>query len=119
MFGQLYHLLIVLLGLVLLIVPGIIAALALSQTYRIMADNPQMSITDAMQRSHDIMKGHRGEYFLLNLSFIGWALLCILTLGLGFFILAPYISTTTSLYYNYLTSYKQSELEELGSKLVE
>jgi uncharacterized membrane protein len=110
-------LVIVILGIVLLIVPGIIAALALSQTYYIMNDNPEMSITDAMQKSHEMMKGHRGEFFLLNLSFIGWALLCILTLGLGFFVLAPYVSTTNAIYYNYLSEYKNKEIEELGSNL--
>jgi uncharacterized membrane protein len=61
---------IIFLGILLLIVPGIIAALALSQTYRIMKDNPSMSITDAMQKSHEMMKGHRGDYFLFNLSYV-------------------------------------------------
>ncbi len=93
---------IVLLGVVLLIVPGIIAALALSQTYNIMNDNPNMSVPDALRKSHELMKGHRTDYFLFNLSFIGWALLCILTLGLGFLILGPYISTSNAVYYNYL-----------------
>ncbi|MBU3677924.1 MAG: DUF975 family protein [Chitinophagaceae bacterium] len=93
---------IVLLGVVLLIVPGIIAALALSQTYNIMNDNPNMSVPDAMRKSHELMKGHRTDYFLFNLSFFGWALLCILTLGLGFLILGPYISTSNAVYYNYL-----------------
>lgn len=93
---------IILIGILLLIVPGIIAALALSQTYNIMNDNPKMSVPDAMRKSHELMKGHRTDYFLFNLSFIGWALLCILTLGLGFLILGPYISTSNALYYKYL-----------------
>jgi uncharacterized membrane protein len=94
--------LIILVGILLLIIPGIIAALALSQTYNIMNDNPNMSPSDAMRKSHEMMKGHRTDYFLFNLSFIGWALLCILTLGLGFLILGPYISTSNALYYKYL-----------------
>ncbi|MBL7764851.1 MAG: DUF975 family protein [Chitinophagaceae bacterium] len=110
--------LIVLLGCLLLIVPGIIAALALSQTYRIMHDNPQMSITDAMQKSHDMMKGHRGDYFIFNLSFIGWALLCILTLGLGFLILGPYVATSNSIYYNKLSGYMNQDIEQIGTELV-
>jgi uncharacterized membrane protein len=110
-------LLIVLAGFICLIVPGFIAIIALSQTYRIMADNPSMSCTDAMQRSHELMKGHRMEFFLMNLSFIGWAFLCLLTVGLGFFILAPYIATTNAVYYNYLISYK-GQIDEIGSELV-
>jgi uncharacterized membrane protein len=86
----------------LLILPGIIVSLAISQTYNIMNDNPEMSPIDAMRKSHELMKGHRTDYFLFNLSFIGWALLCILTLGLGFLILGPYISTSNALYYKYL-----------------
>lgn len=93
---------IVLLGVVLLIIPGIIAALALSQTYNIMNDNRDLSVPDALRKSHELMKGHRTDYFLFNLSFIGWALLCILTLGLGFLILGPYISTSNAIYYRYL-----------------
>jgi uncharacterized membrane protein len=109
---------IVFLGILLLIVPGIIAALALSQTYRIMKDNPSMSITDAMQKSHEMMKGHRGDYFLFNLSFIGWAFLCLLTLGLGFFVLAPYVSTSNAIYYNYLVGYQDKQIDKIGSELV-
>ncbi len=110
---------IIVLGVILLIVPGIIAALALSQTYRIMRDNPSMSITDAMQKSHEMMKGHRGDYFLFNLSFIGWALLCILTLGLGFFVLAPYVSTSNAIYYNYLVGYQDNQIDKIGEELVD
>jgi uncharacterized membrane protein len=112
-------LIVVCLGFILLIVPGIIAALALSQTYRIMKDNPTMGITDAMQKSHEMMKGHRGDYFLFNLSFIGWAFLCIFTLGLGFLILAPYVSTSNAIYYNYLVGYQDKQIDEIGSELLE
>lgn len=104
---------IIVLGVLMLIVPGIIAALALSQTYNIMNDNPNMSVPDAMRKSHELMKGHRTDYFLFNLSFIGWALLCILTLGLGFLILGPYISTSNAIYYKYLLAAQQPQQPEL------
>jgi uncharacterized membrane protein len=110
-------LIVVFIGFILLIVPGIIAALALSQTYRIMKDNPTMGITEAMQKSHEMMKGHRGDYFLFNLSFIGWAFLCIFTLG--FLILAPYVSTSNAIYYNYLVGYQDKQIDEIGSELLE
>jgi uncharacterized membrane protein len=109
--------LIVGIGVVLLIVPGIIAAIALSQTFRIMRDDPNIKGVDAMQKSHEMMKGHRMDYFILGLSFIGWALLCILTAGLGFFVLAPYMNTAMTLFYNDLAGKESSELGELASHL--
>jgi uncharacterized membrane protein len=89
----------------LLIVPGIIAGLALSQTYNVMKDNPQLGVIDCMKKSRDIMQGHKADYFILNLSFIGWALLCILTIGIGFLWLIPYINTTNAIFYNKLVTH--------------
>ena len=49
-----------------------------------------------MKESKNLMKGYKLDLFLLWLSFIGWALLAILTLGIGFLWLSPYVSTTTA-----------------------
>jgi len=117
--AYLLMLLIIILGFVLLIVPGIIAALALSQTFNIMHDEPNLGPIEAMKKSHEMMKGHRGDYFLLNLSFIGWALLCILTIGIGFLFLAPYASVTNAIFYNNLVDYHNKDIKELGSHLEE
>jgi uncharacterized membrane protein len=103
----------------LLIIPGIIAALALSQTYRIMCDNPGIGITDAMRKSRDMMNGYKMDYFLLNLSFIGWAFLCILTLGLGFLVLAPYVVTSNTIFYNHISSYNDKQIELIGEELTQ
>lgn len=108
---------IIVIGTLLLIVPGIIAAIALSQTFRIMKDDPSIKGIDALKKSHEMMTGHRMDYFILGLSFIGWALLCLLTVGLGFFVLAPYISTSTTLFYNDLAGQEASEVQELASHL--
>ena len=78
----------------LLIIPGIIAALSYSMTYYILADNPNMTASQAITASKEMMKGYKGKLFLLYLSFIGWALLCPLTVGLGYLWLWPYITTT-------------------------
>ncbi len=115
--AYLLMLLIIILGFILLIVPGIIAALALSQTFNIMHDEPNLGPIEAMKKSHEMMKGHRGDYFLLNLSFIGWALLCILTIGIGFLFLAPYASVTNAIFYNNLVDYHNKDIKELGSHL--
>lgn len=84
----------------LLVIPGIIAALSYSQAYFIMLDNPGMTATDAIKTSKVMMKGHKGRLFVLGLTFIGWALLGVLTLGIGYLWLIPYINTTMANFYN-------------------
>lgn len=79
------------LGAMLLIVPGIIIGLGLSMTFFIMVDDPQISGVDALQQSWNLMKGHKWELFCLECRFIGWSLLCILTCGIGFLFLTPYM----------------------------
>lgn len=91
--------LVVIIGCVLFIVPGIIAALMFSQTSYILKDDTEISASDAMKKSMAMMQGHKMELFLLTLSFIGWAILACLTLGIGFLFLAPYIDTTLAHYY--------------------
>lgn len=86
-------------GFVLLIVPGIIASLMFSQTYFIMKDDPQISASDAMKRSMEMMNGHKMELFWLCLSFLGWIILATLTCGFGFLFLYPYMYATLAHYY--------------------
>jgi len=59
----------------LLIVPGIIAALKYSQAYYILADDPDKDIMQCIRESKEMMNGNKGKYFCLQLSFIGWYLL--------------------------------------------
>lgn len=92
-------LIIVGIGFLFLIVPGVIAALGLGMTYFIMADNPGMNATDAMQESWDMMKGHKTQLFLLHLSFLPWAILCIFTLFIGILWLYPYMYTSLANFY--------------------
>lgn len=86
-------------GILLLIVPGIILALMFSQAEYIIKDDKEIGCVDAMQQSAAMMQGHKWEYFVLVLSFIGWAILSVLTLGIGFLFLAPYYQTTMAHYY--------------------
>lgn len=86
----------------LLIIPGIIAALSYSMTFYILADNPDLTASEAITKSKIMMFGHKTELFWLYLSFIGWAILCLLTAGIGFFWLLPYIYTSTAIFYENL-----------------
>lgn len=89
-------------GFLLLIIPGVIIIYAYSQSYYIMAENPELSITECMKKSRQLMNGHKGELFLLHLSFLGWIILAVLTFGIGFLWLNPYMKVTETYYYLYL-----------------
>lgn len=89
----------ILLWLLLLIVPGIIKSLAYSMTPYILKDDLQIKENEALKKSEQMMEGHKMQLFLLQLSFIGWAILCIFTLGIGFFFLIPYMDTAIAHFY--------------------
>ncbi|MGG0289373.1 DUF975 family protein [Bacillus pacificus] len=74
-----------------------------SMTYYVMVEKPEYSVSQAMKESKNLMKGHKLDLFLLWLSFIGWAILAIFTLGIGFLWLSPYVSTTTAHFYRYIS----------------
>ncbi|MCR4965666.1 MAG: DUF975 family protein [Bacteroidales bacterium] len=88
-------------GLMLFIIPGIIIALAYAMWPFILRDHPELSIKEVLERSRILMQGHKWELFQLLFSFIGWAILSILTLGIGFFLLIPYVCM--SIYHFYET----------------
>lgn len=84
----------------LFIIPGIIAALGYSMTYYIMLDHPEMSPLEAIKESKKIMNGHKLDYFILQLSFLGWAIVGIFTFGILWLWLIPYMNVTTCNFYN-------------------
>lgn len=98
--AYLLMLLFIFLWMLLLIIPGIIAALSYSMTFYILADDPSISPMDAIDKSKAMMKGNKWKYFLLNLRFLGWALLCLLTFGIGFLWLIPYIQVSIAKFYD-------------------
>ena len=83
----------------LLVVPGVIKAFSYSQAFKVMIENPNMSITEAIKESKKLMDGHKMEYFILDLSFIPWTLLVGITCGIASFWALPYIQTTMVQYY--------------------
>lgn len=83
----------------LFIVPGIIKAISYSQMYYFMAEDEKLEAGAAQRKSMEIMEGHKWEYFVLQLSFIPWHLLGIVTLGLAYIWVGPYIQTTTAEYH--------------------
>ena len=87
-------------GFMLFIIPGIIWTFAYSMTPYILVENPELSITDAMKKSRLMMKGHKFDLFYLELSFIGWAILSVLTLGIGYIWLQPYMATSMAAFWD-------------------
>ncbi len=90
---------IIFVGFLLFIIPGIIWALKYSQLGFAFAENPELRYDEAMSRSADLMKNRKGEYFVLGLSFILWGILAALTFGLLYIYLAPYMILTFATYY--------------------
>ncbi len=66
----------------------------------IVAENPGISSREAIRRSKEMMHGHKMEYFVLGLSFIGWALLCGITFGIAAIWVIPYMQATLVNFYN-------------------
>lgn len=101
------------LGFLFLVIPGIIVSYGLEMVPYILAENPGIGIMDAIRASWNMMKGHKWDLFVLDLSFIGWILLDILTLGiLGFFYVNPYIFSTHAAFYEALKA-ETSAIPEL------
>ena len=86
----------------LLVVPGIIKTFSYSMAFYILAENPEMSVFEALTESRRLMDGHKMEFFILNLSFIGWILLTAITFGIAGIYVNPYIFATNTNFYRYL-----------------
>lgn len=97
-FGYLIVMVALFIGYIWLIVRGLLCVLS---TY-IAIDNPQMSAKETVDLSVKLMKGNRLKYIFLSLSFIGWMILSILTLGIGFIFLFPYMSVAMAFFYENL-----------------
>ena len=94
------------LWMLLLIVPGIMAAFSYSMTDYILAEHPEVTAREAIRRSKEMMKGNRGRLFCLRLSFIGWDILAVLSLSIGNLWLTPYRQAAEAAFYLDLASSK-------------
>ena len=92
----------------LFLIPGIIKAFSYSQTYYIYKDiadkggDEDLNYLDYVTKSRQLMEGHKFEFFVLKLSFLGWDIVAFLTLGIGQIWLVPYKNTTYMAYYRSL-----------------
>ncbi len=98
--AYLLQMLYILLWALLLIIPGIIAAISYSMTYFILAEDSTITASDALAKSKEMMQGNKWKLVCLGCRFILWYLACILTLGIGFLWLAPYSYVSVVQFYD-------------------
>ena len=101
------------LWLLLFIIPGIIAAYRYSMTYYILAENPELSASEAIDRSKELMDGNKYRLFCLGFSFFGWIILSVITLGIGSIFLNPYMQAANAAFYRDITEVKVEEKREI------
>lgn len=87
----------------LFVIPGIIKGLAYSMSYYVALDNPNLKANECITKSKELMKGHKWELFCLMFSYIGWLILCVLTLGILSFWVTPKMHTATYILYKIIT----------------
>ena len=84
----------------LLIIPGIIAALSYSMTYFIIAEDSSISASEAITKSKKMMKGNKWKLSYLGFRFTGWFLLAMLSCGIGFLWVGPYMYVSYAKFYD-------------------
>ncbi len=83
----------------LFVIPGIVAGYSYAMTSYILALHPELSASEAITRSKEMMRGNRWRLFCLQFSFIGWSILSALTLGIGELWLRPYRQAAMAAFY--------------------
>lgn len=91
--------LVVMLGYICFIIPGIILTLSYSLVPIILIKKPELGIVETLKYSREKMQGHKLDTFVLGLSFIGWAILGTLTFGILYIWLYPYMQLTFTKFY--------------------
>ena len=99
----------------LLVIPGIVKSYSYAMTPFIMAENPDRTANEAITASRELMDGHKGELFVLELTFFGWILLNILTLGIGSLALNPYMNAARAAFYKDLTAPRTQNTEFIAN----
>jgi len=86
----------------LFIIPGIIKQFSYAMTPYILADHPELTAKQAIEASKTMMDGYKGDLFVLGLTFLGWDILNVFTLGIGSFWLNPYKEAAYAAFYRQL-----------------
>lgn len=98
-------------GYILLIIPGIMIAFSLVMVGYLLADSKETSISEArniIRESREMMNGYKLDYFIFELSFIGWHFLGAITFGIAYIYVIPYFTFANTLYYQRLKEKRKS-----------
>ncbi len=107
-FSMLWYSLWVTLWSFLFLIPGIVKSYSYRQMFYIIAENPGISVTKAMNISKAMTKGHKADLFIMDLSFIGWFILSAFTLGILLIWVIPYYNMTC------INAYKDLKMQALN-----
>ena len=109
-----------LIGYVASLIWGVAKSFLYTLSLYIINDNPNMLAKEAVEKSAELMNGHRWSYFWLQLSFIGWAILAAITLGIGMLWLIPYVNVSKVAFYEELSGNKEvTPKEEVSTENVD
>lgn len=103
----------------LFVIPGIIKSLSYFAAPYILAENPEMSVLDAITKSRQMMDGHKADLFILQLSFFFWWMLVPFTFGLALIYVIPYMSAAMTNFYLSLKETDTVEAEVVSETTVE
>lgn len=96
----------------LFIIPGVIASYSYAMTDYILTENPELTAKEAIEKSKDMMEGNRWRLFCLEISFFGWGILSLLTLGIGSLWLTPYMEASMAAFYREVSKTEKQFCEE-------
>ena len=86
-------------GFILFIIPGIMLTYGFRMAPYILAEHPECGSWEALSESWSMMRGHKFRLFCLDISFIGWSILCAFTCGIGYLWLTPYTKASEAIFY--------------------
>lgn len=96
----------------LFVIPGIVKSFSYSMSMYILAENKGKAALECINESKSMTNGHKMDLFVLGLSFLGWALLGIITFGIAFIWVIPYMNATYANVYNSLKPFKAEIVNE-------
>ena len=88
----------------LFVIPGIVKGLSYAMTPFILEEHPDLTASQAIKASMQLMDGHKMDLFILGLTFIGWQILACLTAGIGFLFLNPYMNAAYAAFYRSISA---------------
>lgn len=94
-------------GLIILIIKSYLYPLS----YVIAVESPDLTTKEILNKSESLMENRRANLFILQFSFIGWAILALFTFGLGYLWLIPYIIFSTFAFYNNVKAEKSYKIQ--------